>query len=242
MTVKRIFPHSLATLLLAGVLAAFTLQATADTLKIKEGAPTAYTVVKGDTLWDISGRYLDQPWRWPDLWEGNPQIANPHLIYPGDVISLYYEDGQPRLGINRGTQNIKLSPQVRETRIDNAIPTVPIEAIQQFLRDIKVLDKASMEKAPYVISGQESRILTATGDRIYAMGLNDASQKNHQIYHLGDPIHDPDTSEIIAHEGIFVANTELETLGEPSTLIVTSSRREIAIGDRLVVSESCVYN
>lgn len=239
MTVKRILPLSLSFLLAATTLA-FSLQSTAETLTIKDDAPSSYTVVKGDTLWGISGRYLDKPWLWPELWQGNPQITNPHLIYPGDVISLSYENGQPRLHINRSTQNVKLAPQIRETRIDNAIPTVPIATIQQFLRNLKVLDKASMEKAPYVISGQEGRILTAIGDRIYVKGLQDAAQTDYQIYHLGDPINDPDTGETIAHEGLFVADAKLETAGDPSRLLVTTSKREIAIGDRLISTESGV--
>lgn len=236
MTLKCIFLRLLPGLL-AITLSIFSLQVSADTLKVKEGAPSSYTVVKGDTLWDISGRYLDQPWRWPELWKANPQIANPHLIYPGDVISLYYQDGQPRLAVNRTTQNVKLSPQVRETLIDDAIPVVPIKAIQPFLKNhLRILDKASMDKAPYVVSGEESRILNAVGDRIYAVGLDNSSHKNYQIYHLGDPIHDPDTGKVIAHEGIFVADTMLESPGQPATLKVTASRREIAIGDRLIAS------
>ena len=96
---------------------------------LREGHPDRYTVVRGDTLWDISGKFLRQPWKWPELWHANPQIQNPHLIYPGDTLSLVYVDGQPRLVLNRGESRgtIKLSPKIRSTPIAEAIPTIPLD-------------------------------------------------------------------------------------------------------------------
>ena len=97
-------------------------------VQLKDGHPDRYTVVKGDTLWDISGRFLSQPWKWPEIWHANPQVENPHLIYPGDELSLVYIDGQPRLMLNRGASRgtIKLSPQVRSTPMAEAIPAIPL--------------------------------------------------------------------------------------------------------------------
>jgi len=233
MTAKRIF-SAIWVLLLSGALGISS--ALADTLDIKGDAPQTYTVVKGDTLWDISGRYLEKPWRWPELWEGNPQIANPHLIYPGDVISLSYVDGQPRLGINRARPNVKLSPKIHSTPISDAIPVVPVDALRPLLTKLDILDKASMEKAPYIIGGQENRILMGQGDRFYATGLSGSGNKQYQVYHLGAPIKDPKTNEIIAHEGIFVGDATLDIEGDPSTLLLTSSKREVALGDRLVAA------
>lgn len=236
MTAKRIF-SGLCILLLSGAISLGS--ALADTLAIKDGAPQTYTVVKGDTLWDISGQYLDKPWRWPELWEGNPQIADPHLIYPGDVISLQYVDGQPRLGINRANQakrDGKLTPRIRATRIDDAIPVIPIDAIRQLLSKLDVLDKATMDKAPYVISGQENRLLVTAGERAYVAGLN-SSHKNYQIYHLGNPIKDPKTGKTIAYVGILTGNAELDRAGNPATLLVTDTTREVTVGDRLVATK-----
>jgi nucleoid-associated protein YgaU len=111
-------------------------------VQLKDGHPDRYTVVKGDTLWDISGRFLRQPWKWPEIWHANPQVENPHLIYPGDQLSLVYIDGQPRLMLNRGESRgtIKLSPQVRSTPMAEAIPTIPLEAINSFLLSTRIID------------------------------------------------------------------------------------------------------
>ena len=239
MTAKRIFSARLRRVL--GILAVSASlgmsQALADTLEIKGDAPQTYTVVKGDTLWDISGKYLEKPWRWPELWEGNPQIANPHLIYPGDVISLSYVDGQPRLGINRARGTVKLTPQIRSTPIDDAIPVIPVEAIQQFLQKLTVLDKASIDSSPYIVRSEEGWVTAAQGDRIYVRGLTDEGNKNYQVYRVGDPIEDPTTGQVIAHEGIFAADVELDRIGDPSTLLITSSARETTVGDLVVPRE-----
>jgi len=231
--------------------------AASDTLNVRDDAPEKYTVVKGDTLWDISGRYLDKPWRWPELWENNPQIANPHLIYPGDVISLYYVDGQPTLGINRiepdagqsepgidpninpAPETVKLSPRIKATPIDSAIPVVPVEDIQQFLHELKVLGKTALDNAPYIVRGQGGRIMAAQGDRVYAKGLDSTeSGQTFQIYHQGKPIRDPVTGNIIAYESILVGNAKLEQAGNPATLLITSSKRETNVGDRLIATTS----
>lgn len=203
----------------------------ADTLEIKGDAPQSYTVVKGDTLWDISAKYLEKPWRWPELWEGNPQIVNPHLIYPGDVISLLYVDGKPQLGINRAHGKMKLSPKIRSTPIDDALPLLPIGAVKQFIIKLSLLDKATIDSAPYVVRGEEGRLVAAQGDRIYVKGLSDTGDKNYQIYHAGDPIEDPATGEIIAYETLFVGDAKLDSIGDPSTLLLTSNTREISVGD-----------
>ena len=239
MTAKRFFPARLAQLLVTvAVISVFGIgNVLADTLNIKGDAPQSYTVVKGDTLWDISGKYLDQPWRWPELWEGNPQIVNPHLIYPGDVISLYYVGGEPRLGLNRAHGTVTLSPKIRATRIDDAIPVIPVEAIQQFLRKPDILDQSTIDSGPYVIRGEESRILASHGDRVYVKGLSDTGSKAYEIYHKGDPVKNPATGEVIAYEGIFVGDAKLDVAGDPATLLMTSSAREVAVGDYVVAAE-----
>ena len=239
MTAKPIFPALIRRVLisLALVSSLGISNVFADTLEIKGDAPQRYTVVKGDTLWDISGKYLEKPWLWPELWEGNPQIANPHLIYPGDVISLHYVDGQPRLGLNRVGGKVKVSPKIRATTIEDAIPVIPVEAIQQFLRKLSVLDKATIDSAPYVVRGEESRILATVGHRLYVKGLTDTSAENYQIYHVGEPINDPSSGKVIAHEGIFVGNASLDVAGDPATLVLNSIAREASVGDLVVARD-----
>ncbi len=140
---------------------------------LREGHPDRYTVVRGDTLWDISGKFLRQPWKWPELWHANPQIQNPHLIYPGDTLSLVYVDGQPRLVLNRGESRgtIKLSPKIRSTPIAEAIPTIPLDKINSFLLANRIVDdEKTFTSAPYIVAGNAERIVSGTGDRIYARG------------------------------------------------------------------------
>src|SRR5690606_20330822 len=123
---------------------------------IREDSPTTYTVVRGDTLWDIAGRFLDEPWLWPQVWQVNPQIENPDLIYPGDVIELAYENGSPILRLARGTESdlptVRLSPQVRREPILSPIPAIALDQISSFLSNDSILDAASYDRAPAVLA------------------------------------------------------------------------------------------
>ena len=150
----------------------FPLVSVADRLLLKAGAPEVYTVKKGDTLWDISGMYLEAPWLWPDLWEVNPSIENPHLIYPGDRISLVYVDGVPKLRINDGASGvIKLSPEVRESPLSGAIPLIQTSDIAAWVREARIVDEVELESAPYIIAGTDDRLLLSSGDRVFVTGL-----------------------------------------------------------------------
>ena len=146
--------------------------ALAQDVAVRSDHPDEYVVVKGDTLWDISGRFLDKPWQWPAIWHANPQIENPHLIYPGDVISLVYIDGVPQLRLRRGgADTVKLSPSIRVTDRDSAIKAVPFESIEPFIRDLRVLSPSEFEGLPYIVSNQEQRLNATFSDRAYARGL-----------------------------------------------------------------------
>ena len=143
----------------------------AQDVSIRSDHPDEYVVVKGDTLWDISGRFLDKPWQWPSIWHANPQIANPHLIYPGDVVSLVYIDGVPQLRLRRG-DTVKLSPSVRVVDLDDPINTVSFESIRPFIRDIMVLSPGEFEGLPYILANTENRLSATFGDHTYSRGLN----------------------------------------------------------------------
>ncbi len=223
-----------------------TISVNADELSINPDHPEAYTVVKGDTLWDISARFLKQPWRWSEIWNVNPQIENPHLIYPGDVISLSYKDGQPVLSMNRGTgqlvqgRNVKLSPTIRSSENDEAIPTIPIDAIQQFLKRPIVLEKNEMDQWPYVVSSYDEHLIATTGNTIYVRGIDENSDATkYSIFRKGaaykNPKKDKDSKdEILGYEAIYVGDATLVKKGDPASAIVNVVDREILVGDRLI--------
>jgi hypothetical protein len=144
----------------------------AQDVAVRSDHPDEYVVVKGDTLWDISGRFLDKPWQWPAIWHANPQIENPHLIYPGDVISLVYIDGVPQLQLRRGgADTVKLSPAIRVSDRDDAIPAVSFESIEPFVKDLRVLTPSEFEGLPYIVANEEERLTATYSDQTYARGL-----------------------------------------------------------------------
>jgi len=134
--------------------------------------PNKYIVQKGDTLWDISARFLKSPWVWPEVWHANPQIENPHLIYPGDEINLIYIDGQPRIQVNRGHPTLKLSPKGRTISHESAIPTIPLALIEPFLQKLRILDKAEIDAAPYVVAIEEGHLRAANPNLVYVKNLH----------------------------------------------------------------------
>lgn len=157
-------------LILLAFMALLTGVVLAQDVSLRSDHPDEYVVVRGDTLWDISGRFLDKPWQWPAIWHANPQINNPHLIYPGDLISLVYIDGVPQLRLRRGGP-VKLSPSIR-TVDDGAINAVPFDRIKPFVRDIRVLSPGEFEGLPYIVANEEDRLNATHTDTTYARGLN----------------------------------------------------------------------
>src|SRR5687768_8686089 len=133
--------------------------AMAEDPELKPNYPEQYSVVKGDTLWDISNTFLNNPWMWPEIWHVNPQISNPHLIYPGDVIRLVYFDGKPRLTLDTSNRVVKLSPQVRVLDGGEAIPTIPLDEINNFLSRSRIVTAEELERAPHVVSGEAKRLV-----------------------------------------------------------------------------------
>ncbi len=129
--------------------------------------PGTYTVQKGDTLWDISARFLKSPWVWPEVWHANPQIENPHLIYPGDTISLVYLDGKPQLQVTRGHPTVKLTPKGRTISHESAITTIPLSDIRPFLKVLRILNEQEVEDAPYVVAIEHDRIKGLETNNIY---------------------------------------------------------------------------
>lgn len=218
-------------LVLASLLAA---PALAEDIALNPNHPDTYVVVKGDTLWDISGRFLREPWLWPEVWQVNPQIANPHLIYPGDVISLVYVDGRPQLRLSRGGHpTVKLSPTARAERLDRAIPTIPIDVIKQFLTQPLVVGEGELEAAPYVVESADEHLVTGAGDRVYVRGITDTSVGRYSLFKPGDKLLDPDTQEMLGIQAIFLGEGTVQKFGDPATLYLERTTREIGVGDRV---------
>lgn len=208
--------------------------------RFRDDFPERYIVKKGDTLWGISSNFLKSPWLWPEIWHANAQIENPHLIFPGDVISLVYIDGQPRLTVNRTTRlspsgTDKLSPQIRVSSIDDAIPAIPLDEINSWLLRNRVVDQGVLEAAPYVIAGQEQRLILGSGDRLYGRGQFANNIPNYGIYRKGNNYVDPDSKEILGVQAIDVGGANMRALDEDvATLSVTRSTGDVRIGDRIL--------
>ncbi len=235
----------------------------ADVVQLKPDHPDRYTVVKGDTLWDISNRFLKSPWLWPKIWKINQDIKNPHLIYPGDVIVLQMVNGQPQLSVLRQEKlspelpslpavtqapeappapavsdgrTVKLEPQVHSEPLESAIPTIQPNTIAPFLSRPLAIGKHELDEAGYITAGLDGRIALGNGSEFYARGLKDDGQEYYQIFRLGKPIRDPDSGELLAYEAVYLGDARLQEAGDPSKLVVTSVKQEIYPTDRLLAA------
>lgn len=236
---KPIIAAVLSSLCAASILLAIPARAQA----LAENAPSTYTVVKGDTLWGISGKFLKEPWRWPEIWNMNQdQIKDPHWIYPGDVIKLEFTaDGKPRLSLDGSSMagstqadgTIRVSPKVRSEKLGQAIPSIPGAAISPLLSQPLVLDEKGLSDAPKIVATEDSRVIVGTGNRVYVDHLDTNEGVKWQVYRQGNPIVDPDTKEILGYEANYIAEARVTAFGTPSTLEITKSAQEINRGDRV---------
>jgi nucleoid-associated protein YgaU len=215
-------------------------------VQLKDGHPQSYTVVAGDTLWDISGKFLSQPWKWPQLWHANPQVHDPDLIYPGDTLNLIYVNGEPQMTINRGASRgtIKLSPRIRSSPVADAIPSIPLGAINAFLLNNRIMDSdQQFTRAPYVVAGNSERVLSGAGDRIYARGGIDPMHTSYGIFRKGKTYLDPKTNEVLGINADDIGSAEVvATEGDITTLQMQRTTQEVRVGDRLFVSEERAIN
>ena len=212
--------------------------ALAEPLQLKQGYPDSYVVQKGDTLWDISGQYLAEPWLWPRLWNINPQIANPHWIYPGDVLHLTWVNGEPRLGkeIQGGKQVIRLSPKNRYENKANPIPTLPISEIGPFLQTDHILADSQQQKTlPYLLGSDQKHIGMLEGDTLYVQGSLTPGQM-YGIYHPGVVYKDRETGEQLGQEAIFagVVRAVARLDGDRTEVTLAHNQREVLQGDKVM--------
>jgi hypothetical protein len=214
-----------------------------DELQVRADAPERYTVQPRDTLWDISARFLNDPWRWPELWRMNKAaIKNPHLIYPGNVVAMKMgADGKPMLVLEDGTSSVggtrvvKLSPRVRKQALTGgAIPSIAPSAIDPFLTRPLVVDESQLSRSPVIVATEENRVLVGAGNVAYVEGIQDQKQLDWQIYRPGKALRDPDSSEVIGYEAVYLGDAQVTRTGEPSSVEIVHSKMEINKRDRLV--------
>lgn len=175
---KRKLIYLILVILLAGA-------AAAQDVAIRADHPEEYTVVSGDTLWDISGKFLEHPWQWPAIWHANQQIENPHLIYPGDVLSLVYVDGSPRLVVDRGKPVTKLSPTARATS-RKPISAISHDDIAGLIRNLRIVSAEQYEAMPYVVANYEDRKLASQTDLTYVRGMQGEVGQRYAVVRLAN--------------------------------------------------------
>ena len=203
--------------------------------------PEQYTVQPGDTLWDIAALFLQDAWYWPEIWQVNPYVANPHLIYPGDILSLADVDGRPvirlqRGAVERGTVE-RQSPRIRVEPLEDAIPTIPTAVLRAFFSRPTVIEDSQLAELPYVVAHPEGLIGSA-GENVYVRGTNEAVGFIYDFLHLGDPLVDPDNNQTLGYEGIYVGQGRIQRTGDPATVLLTDSAREARRGDYLLQIEN----
>jgi len=221
--------------------------ALADTLKLQDNAPDKYVVVKGDTLWDISGRFLKDPWRWPQIWNLNrEEIRNPHWIYPGDVVVLDRSGKEPRLSLVKGSKNgmqtVKLSPGVRASDIGgDAITAIPIRVIHPFLSQPRVVPKGAFDDAPFILGSNAERVVLGAGDDAFATG-GKAGVTQWNVLRPGKTLNDPETGEVLGYEVEYLGDARTLVEGAPQKIRITQSAQEILPKDKLVeASDSTTF-
>jgi hypothetical protein len=200
---------------------------------IKPDHPKTYTVKQGDTLWGVAGRFLQNPWQWPEIWKANPDIKDPDLIYPGDVLELVYVDGKPQLRRKSSRRaGAKLSPRIRSDR--GAIPPVPVEAISPFLTHPRVIDRAVVDAAPHIIGFPDGNLVGGEGMRAYAHGMNGEGAAHFDILRKGRTYTDSGTGDELGYMARFIGQATLVRGGDPATVRLDSTEIEVMRGDRLI--------
>lgn len=215
-----------------------TAQTTAGTaaprIALAPNAPDTYVVKRGDTLWGIARTFLRDPWYWPEIWHVNPQIQNPHLIYPGDTLRLVYIDGQPRIVLERG-DTVHVSPRLRSEPREAPIKTIPFQTVAAFMSKPSLLSDEQIKAAGYVLSSRDDHEAISEGNTVYARGLGGAEiGQRYSVVHIGDALRDPDDNALVGYNGIYAGTGRVTRTGDPTTMIMTDSARESEPGDKVM--------
>ncbi len=202
---------------------------------LKGDAPVRYKVRRGDTLWGIANKFLRDPWFWPEIWDKNQRITNPHLIYPGDVLYIYRGPRQVR-GKDKTTINDRMVPQIRVERGDGV--GEPISTLAPFLSWPRVLDEDTIKNAPYIVDGQDFHLLLEAGKNTYIKNYRGRPLERYAVFSPGKPLHDPETGEVIGREVHYGSQVQIEKVGPVTTGKLLNMKREVRIGDRLLNIEN----
>ncbi len=217
----------------------WTTPAFASDIALNPDHPDVYVVKRGDTLWDIAGHFLKKPYHWPKIWHVNPQIENPHWIYPGDRLVLTMVNGEPQLQLERNLlksdgRTVKLQPEIRAQALRQPIEVIPTEKIAKYLTNPKIVSENELETAPYIVAIAGEHIVAGRGDRVYVRTIEQPESLAYTAFRPGATYADGQTGEILGYEAKFIANMNLEIPGDPATLVITKSAREVLSGDRIL--------
>ncbi|KTD73864.1 LysM peptidoglycan-binding domain-containing protein [Legionella tucsonensis] len=214
---------------------------------LKLDAPERYVVQHGDTLWDIAGRYLNNPWEWKELWQANPKIKNPNHLYPGAVLVLAYSGNRPYIKVlSNGT--IKLSPNIRPLPLDEPIPAIPLNEIKPFLNESLILDQDVINRAPYIVSLIGEHMLAGQGDKAYVKGLHPSrvlpkrGVPAYSVFRGGKDYVHPLTKELLGYRANLVGYAELLAGGEPATILLTNINEGVKVEDSVLINNSPEFN
>jgi LysM repeat protein len=212
-----------------------TSAAPAQGIPLAPNAPDSYVVKRGDTLWGIAKVFLRDPWYWPEIWQVNPQIHNPHLIYPGDTLRLVFIDGKPQILLQRGDV-ARVEPRVRSEPLETAITTIPYATVAAFMSKPSVLDQEQIKRAPYVLATRDLHVVMSEGNTLYARGFAGPveSGAHYNVVRIGDKLIDPDDKRVLGYNGIFTGAAHVTRGGETVSLIMTESALETRAGDKLI--------
>jgi LysM repeat protein len=204
-------------------------------IPLADNAPDSYVVKRGDTLWGISKVFLRDPWYWPEIWQVNPQIQNPHLIYPGDTLRLVFIDGKPQILLQRGDA-ARVEPRVRSQPLETAITTIPYATVAAFMSKPSLLDRDQIKHAPYLLATRDLHVVMSEGDTLYARGFTSPAElgTHYNVVRVGEPLIDPDDNRLLGYDGIFTGSGHVTRLGDPTTLIMTESTQDSRAGDKLI--------
>ena len=209
---------------------------TNEPVPLAEGHPNEYVVQIGDTLWDIAATFLRDPWFWPEIWYVNPDIENPHLIYPGDVLGLVYVDGEPRITNVRGS-SYRMSPRARSTPLTEAIMSIQHDTVSAFLSSGVILEKNQADGMPYLLQARGDHLIASAGNEVYVRGAaDDLPNTRYSVIRVGNQLHDPDDNDLIGYHSIIIGEATLLRSGDPATVALTSSSQEAIPGNRLLAA------